>query len=140
MHRGNSHEKKKNSRLSNLFKFIAVIPLVAEDYLLTWLSGVFKKLNGQNSWQHWFELIRMIADECQLEDDGNDDLNENDVNAADDNVDIFEANEINMFGETAYIMYKCYQHMVQSIDELGSEKMTALKEQICSEFPVLRDF
>lgn len=124
--------------------YVAVIPLVAEDYLLTWLSSVFTKLNGKNSWQHWFELIRLIAcntlaDECEV-DDGDDGLNENYVNAADDNVDIFEANEINMFGETAYIMYKCYQQMLQSIHELGSEKMTALKEQICCEFPVLRDF
>lgn len=125
-------------------QFVAVIPLVAEDNLLTWLSGVFTRLYGQNSWQHWFELIRMIAcntieDECEV-DDGNDDLNENDVNAAGDNVEIFEANEINMFGETVYIMYKCYQQMVQSIDEMGSEEIMALKERICSEFPVLRDF
>lgn len=80
-----------------------------------------------------------IEDECEV-DDGNDDLNENDVNAAGDNVEIFEANEINMFGETVYIMYKCYQQMVQSIDEMGSEEIMALKERICSEFPVLRDF
>lgn len=74
-----------------------------------------------------------IEDECEVDDDLN-------VNAAGDSVDIFEANEINMFGETVYIMYKCYQQMVQSIDEMASEEIMALKERICSEFPVLRDF
>lgn len=102
-------------------------------------------MNGQNSWQQWLDLIKMIQmtanpDECGTED-GDMDLNEQ-TNAGDDSVDIFEANEINMFGETVYISYKCYQHMIQSINASGksAEEIAALKEQIYAELPAFRDF
>lgn len=123
----------------------AVIPLVAEDYLLRWLSGIFTKFNGQSSWQQWLELIKMIqmnnaGSEESDENDGEIDLNE--ATNGDDSVDIFEANEINMFGETVYISYKCYQHLMQSINASGkdADEIAALKKHIYSELPALRDF
>lgn len=124
---------------------VIVIPLVAEDHLLNWLSGVFTQLNGPNSWQHWLELIKLIqtnasnSDDCEVIN-GDDDLNENDVNTV-DNIGIFEANDINMFGETVYISCKCYQHLMQSIDASGKEpkEIAMLKDQIYLELPMLRD-
>lgn len=125
---------------------VVVIPLVAEDHLLNWLSVVFTELDGPNSWQHWLELIKLIqttasnSDDCEVVN-GDDDLNENDVNAV-DNIGIFEANEINMFGETVYISCKCYQHLMRSIDASGKEpkEIAMLKDQIYLELPMMRDF
>lgn len=77
--------------------------------------------------------------ECEGDDDAYK-LNENDTIADDSN--IFQANEINMFGETVYISYKCYQNLMESIDASGmsTAEIVALKEQMRSELPMLHDF
>lgn len=125
------------------FDFVAVIPLVAEDYLLNWVSSVFIQLDGHNDyWRHWLELIKMIQmTASHANSDGNGDSDENNANA-DADLDIFEANDINMFGETVYITCKCYTHLMQSIDACGKsvEEKYTLRQQIHREFPMLPDF
>lgn len=134
-HRLSSHKIKNKT----FHAFVAVIPLVAEDRLLEWLSGVFANSKGSNTWQLWLDLImRTNSDECDADDI---DLNENEANAENSN-DIFEANEINMFGETVYISFKCYQQLMRSIEASGksAEEIVSLQEQIYTKLPMLRDF
>lgn len=107
--------------------------------MLEWLSGVFTNSKGPSTWQLWLDLImRSNSDECEADDI---DLNENEASTECSN-DIFEPNEINMFGETMYISYKCYQHMMQSIAASGKSagEIASLQEHICSKLPMLRDF
>lgn len=125
-----------------------MIPLVAEDYLLEWVSNVFTNACAEKSWKLWMDLIKLIqttesgqtADECDMNDGDDDDLDEN----ADDNIDIFDANNINLFGETVYITYKCYEYLKQCIDDSSAgnydKEIVALKERLHIELPFLSSF
>lgn len=119
-----------------------VIPLVAQDYLLDWIDDVFQSVCSKNCWSLWLDLIKMIQSTIRESvkhlDDGKDD-----VNCAEIDVDIFEANEVNMFGETNYVIYKCYNFLmlqIETSDDISLDEKITIRKQIHAEFPTLHHF
>lgn len=112
-----------------------MIPLVAEDHLLDWLQHWIANSNKSSPWNDWLDLIKMIRESAA--DDEPEEMKRAEIEP-----EIFESNEINIFGETLYITYKCYLRLMQCIDVgiLDAEEKSSLKSKLNTEYPELCEF
>lgn len=104
--------------------------MAAEDQLLDWLQNILK-----DNWNDWLNLIKLIRESAI--DEEPEQMKRTEIEP-----EIFESNDINIFGETLYITYKCYLKLMQSIDSSNCnvEEKTVLKNIINLEYPELCDF
>lgn len=111
---------------------LLVIPLAAEDYLLEWLDSKFVKIDNKSAWSKWLDLLRLVYKPLQSNEDDNANENGNTENSLVD-VDIFDDSEPNMFDETIYTSYKCYNFMIRRMEN------STEKENILIEFATLHN-
>lgn len=117
---------------------------MAEETYLEWLDRTFAIIEPQNTWILWRDLLRSFELVKPNETNGV----ENGANEHPDNVlngldDIFDASEANVFGETLFICFKCYNYLLRRIDVVEGqsvEEKLALKRTIDKEFPMLCHF
>lgn len=132
-----SLHKREHFLFEYHFDDFLVIPLVAEDYLLRWLNTVFTHSECSNI-ECWIDLIRLIHESAALDNDSDSESDDDEAN----DVDLFEANEINIFGETLYVSFKCYLQLIESIGQssMSESEKSLLRKQIDDEFPNLKNF
>lgn len=131
---------QKHASYANISIPFAAIPIVAEDTYLQWLDAQFRRIDQRQPWTLWRDLLRKF----RLSAESSADDNENDADEpAGVLEEIFDANEANVFGETLFACFKCYQYLLRHIDsdhELNVEDRNRLKTTISSEFPMLANF
>lgn len=119
-----------------MFKPISVIPLAAEHDFLEWLDERFSKMAKSESWSAWVHLLRLVYNSCPQEAEQNLDSNTASNNLID--VEIFDDTEPNIFDETIYTAYNCYNYMVKNMNNCSSLDVDS-KEKICSEYSALKN-
>lgn len=130
---------QQNSRIRIFYSFSA-IPIVAEDTYLQWLDQLFTTIDSQKSWTLWRELLRKFDLSHLSNGDEGHIANGETVGALDD---IFDANEANIFGETLFVCFKCYEYLLKRIDtatETSDMDKATLKANVAREFAMLADF
>lgn len=115
--------------------WISVIPLVAEDNLLDWMQLRLSNSKTSDVWNAWSDLIKLIRESAADEEP-------EEMKRADMEPEIFETNVFNIFGETLYIIYKCFLRLMQSIDDshLSAEEKAAVKAKVEDEYPEVISF
>lgn len=127
---------------SKTLKIVAAIPIVAEDTYLRWLDQTFVAIDAQSAWTLWRQLLRKFELSKEIDTNGDCGRAANEESAS-NLEDIFDANEANIFGETLFACFKCYEYLLGRIDSatnLNDEEKCSLKEAVSKEFSMLVDF
>lgn len=118
------------------FLSISVIPLAAEHHFLEWLDKRFIEISKDEAWSAWLQLLRMVHNPQTQEAEQNMDP-KNDANNLID-VEIFDDTEANIFDETIYTAYKCFNFMLKNMNNCTTLDARS-KEKIISEYSNLKE-
>lgn len=112
-----------------------VIPLAAEDHFMKWLNKRFIEMSEDEAWSAWLHLLRSVYSPQIQEAE----QNTNAKNAANNliDVEIFDDTEANIFDETIYTAYRCFNFMLRNMNNCTSLDAQR-KEKILSEYSNLK--
>lgn len=118
-----------------MFKPISVIPLAAEHNFLEWLDTRFSKMTKNEAWSAWLQLLRLVYNPCAQDTEQIVNSNDETNNLID--VEIFDDTEPNIFDETIYTAYNCFNYVVKNMKNCASLDADS-KEKIFSEYSALK--
>lgn len=107
-----------------------MIPLAAEDHLLSWLDAFLSKIGKKSACTNWIKLMQRIISKddsmnCSSRNEDNDDLVD---------IDLFNTSVSNAFEEPIYTLHKCFVYLDKYIEDQQNRK------DILSKFPCLLRF
>lgn len=107
--------------------------MAAEHNFLEWLDKRFSKMVNGEKWSAWLQLLRLVRNpRAQEADQANSSAN----NLID--VEIFDDTQPNIFDESIYTEYKCFQFMLKNMNNCPSLDADS-KERILSEYSNLKN-
>lgn len=120
-----------------MFYLISVIPLAAEHKFLEWLDKRFSEIVKGEAWSAWLQLLRILVYNPSAQET---EQNINPNNATNNliDVEIFDDTEPNIFDETIYTAYNCFNYMVKNLNNCTSVDVDK-RDKIFLEFSALKN-
>lgn len=102
---------------------------------MEWLDKRFNEIGKSGAWSAWLQLLRLVYNPCTQTTEQNTNSNNAANNLID--VEIFDDTEPNIFDETIYTAYNCYNYMVKNMN--SSSLNADSKENICLEYSAVKN-